>query len=73
MDSKVKQIRDFIQREAKHAIGAAILDMQDGEAREKIRANRSYLAQQIAWHITEEYRLLELMDIMEWKRQRVRR
>lgn len=62
-----------MQREATHAIYTFIANATNREHAEIIRTNRDNLASQIAWHIAGEYRFLELADIMEWKRTRVRR
>jgi acetylglutamate kinase len=73
MTTKRDEVREFIRREAKSALGEVVASIAHREQAEIIRANRDSLATQIAWHIAEEYRFLELADIMEWRRTRVRR
>ena len=73
MSTKREEIRDFIKREAAYAVHQLASTMSDRTAAETIRVNVGMIAGQIAWHIAEEYRFLELADIMEWKRTRVRR
>ena len=73
MSTKRDEVREFIQREAKNAISVLISNMAERQHGDVIRSNRDSIAGQIAWHIAEEYRFLELADIMEWKRTRVRR
>jgi hypothetical protein len=73
MTTKRDEVREFIRREAKKALGEVIANAPNREHAEIIRASRETLATTIAWHIAEGYRFLELADIMEWKRTRVRR
>jgi len=73
MSTKRDEVREFIKRKASSAIADSIASMQDREAAEKIRVNRNYLASQIAFEVADTYPFLELADIMEWKRTRVRR
>jgi len=71
--TKRDQVREFINKESAHAIEQHIAGMFNREAAEIIRLNRHELARAVGWQIAEEYRFLELADIMEWKRSRVRR
>lgn len=71
--SKRDEVRDFINRQARCALNELIGEMGNREQAEVIRTNRDYIANKLGWHIAEQYRFLELSDIMEWKRTRVRR
>ncbi len=71
--TKKQEVYDFIRRKAKQAISIHSVEISDRAVAETIRANRSNLAEVIALEIAEEYSFLELVDIMEWKRSRVRR
>lgn len=69
--SKREEIMNFITRKA--TIALAELAMEKPALTEMLRTNRYEFARKIGYAITEEYSFLELADIMEWKRQRVRR
>lgn len=73
MATKRDEVREFLRREAKRALNDHCVDMSDRESAEVIRKAREGIALAVAWHIAEEYRFLELADLMEWKRTRVRR
>lgn len=70
---KRDELRAFINREAVHAMNDWAADEPDRETAETVRGRRAPIAGAIAWHIAEQYRFLELADIMEWKRTRERR
>jgi uncharacterized protein YsxB (DUF464 family) len=71
--TKRDEVRDFVKRESREALNSQIADMSNREHAEVIRQNRDYICAAVAWHLAEEYRFLQLADIMEWKRTRVRR
>lgn len=73
MSGKREQVRQFIDGETRLAIADYISGMNNREHAEAIRQNRNSIAERISFHLWSEYRFLELTDIMEWKRQRVRR
>lgn len=73
MTTKRDEVRDFIQREVKNALSVLVSNMANRQDGDIIRSNRETMSIQIAWHLTEQYRFLELADIMEWRRTRVRR
>jgi hypothetical protein len=73
MDSKQDQVREFIKRQIREALLVASAETSDRAMGETVRQNATYLASQCCWHIAENYRFLELADIMEWKRTRTRR
>lgn len=71
--TKREEVREFLKREIRNALGLLVVDMSNKENAEVIRAHRDSIATQVSWHIQEQYRFLELCDIMEWKRTRERR
>ncbi len=71
--SKREEVREFLKRETANAISMLIATMGDREAAATIRSNRESIATQVSWHISEQYRFLELCDIMEWKLTREKR
>lgn len=73
MDSKRDQVREFVKRKAKAAFADRIMTMSDRDSAETIRRNVDHLSAAIAYEIADTYPFLELADIMEWKRTRVRR
>lgn len=73
VDSKREQVRSMIQRRAYKALAERSATMPDRAQAEVIRVNIQQLSSAIAYDIAEEYAFLELADIMEWKRTRVRR
>ncbi len=72
-DSKRQQVKDFIQRKVTDALYESVCVMSDRAQAEAIRLNINQLASRVAWTVWTEYSFLELADIMEWKRSRVRR
>lgn len=72
-NTKRDEVREFIKRETTNAISVLIATIADKEAGSVIRSNRENIAITVSWHIAEQYRFLELCDIMEWKRTRARR
>ncbi len=73
MATKRDEVREFLRREVKRSINDHCADISDRELAETIRKSRDGIAVAAAWHIAEEYRFLELADLMEWRRTRVRR
>jgi hypothetical protein len=73
MTTKNEQVREFIQREVKNALYELIATMGNRDHAEVLRTNRDYLSGNISWHFAQDYKFLELADIMEWRRTRVRR
>ena len=71
--TKAEEVRQFIEAHVMTSLAESITEMTGREHAEAIRLNRRYLASRIAWHFNSQYVYLELSDIMEWKRQRVRR
>lgn len=67
--SKRAEVREFIKRKAVAAIGEYALDVSETD----IGKLRYQVAGYIADEVFKEYSFLELADIMEWKRTRVRR
>ncbi len=72
-DTKRDQLRSMVRRRAGAAIAGRVATMSDRAAAEAIRQNIDQIASSIAFEIADEYPFLELADIMEWKRTRVRR
>lgn len=79
-NSKDEQIRAWIKRMASEAIDAHIAMRLRWEMKIGLTADvaglvrlRDDLAREIGEHAANEYRVLELYDIVEWRRQRVRR
>lgn len=73
MSGKREQVREFIERHVLGCLAEVVADMGNRDHAEAIRSNRRHISQQISWRIWQEYVFLELADIMEWKRTRVRR
>ncbi len=73
MSTKRDEVRDFVKRRAWAAIAEKVARMNDRGHAETIRLNIEQLASGIAYEIADTYPFLELADIMEWKRTRVRR
>lgn len=73
MQSKRDEVRAFMERWVFEAILLHTAHMGDRTSAETIRGNSTPIANMIARTITEQYRFLELTDIFEWKRERVRR
>jgi hypothetical protein len=71
--TKRDEIRAYIKRTIEEGVLLHSARMADRVAAETIRQRASALAGDISWHVCEEYRYLELADIFEWKRERVRR
>ena len=73
MKNKRDELRECIQRRAKSALYVRASTLIDREQAEAIRKNVDTLANAIAWQCCDTYEFLEIADIMEWKRTRVRR
>ena len=73
MDSKSTQIRLFIERQVKEAILLYSGEMFNRQTAEVLRLEARIIAQQAGCRVSNGYAFLELADIMEWKRTRVRR
>lgn len=73
VDNKREQVRSMIQRRASRALAERTATMMNRDHAEAIRLNLQQLSSAVAFEIAEEYAFLELADIMEWKRIRVRR
>jgi hypothetical protein len=71
--SKRDEVRAFIRRAAEEALLLKSTRMSDRTQAEVVRQISGALAESVCWHVCEEYRYLELLDIFEWKRERVRR
>ncbi len=71
--SKQEEVYFLIQKLAKRGIIAYASEMSDRGIAETIRDRRSDLARAVADAVVEQYSMLELYDIMEWKRTRTRR
>lgn len=72
MSSKRDQVREMIERKARRAIAEWIGDNPQN-SQQPLQQIRGTLALIVAQRITEEYEFLELADIMEWRRTRVKR
>ena len=74
---KKELIREFIARQVQSAIDHMAADRLlqpiagSEEAALLIRFKRD-ISHRVGWQVTEQYRFLELADIMEWKRTRER-
>lgn len=67
-------IYNWIERRSKEAIASIIADPGlDTAVRSMLVNYRANIAHRIANHLTQQYELLELFDIVEWKQRRVRR
>lgn len=73
MSTKRDEVRDFVKRKARQAVADRIATMSDRAAAESIRVNMDHVCAAIAFEIADEYSFIQLSDIMEWKRTRVRR
>ena len=73
MNTKRDEVRDFVKRRARAALAESVASMQDRAAAETIRVNLNFICAAVACEIAATYPFLELADIMEWKRTRVRR
>lgn len=73
--SKVDEVRGFISRCLDQALDQRIARLVEANntAAVTLRKESSEIRWTMEGIVTEEYRLLELYDIVEWKRQRVRR
>ena len=71
--SKRDELREMLKRRIESGLAELCFKMQDREVAEVVRRNVGYFSNGLAWHLTEQYAVLELFDIMEWKRTRVRR
>lgn len=73
MSSKRDQVREMIERKARRAIAEWMGNNPNGASTKPLYEIHGTLAMLIAQRITEEYEFLELADIMEWRRTRVKR
>ena len=71
--TKRDEVRGMVRRHASEALLLRSATMNDRGAAEVIRTNANHLADAVAYEVCEEYSFLELADIMEWKRTRVKR
>lgn len=71
--SKRDEIRRFIQRRSFNALAQRVATMQNREHAESIRLSMESLSHAVAFEIADEYTFLELADIMEWRKTRVKR
>jgi hypothetical protein len=73
--TKREEVGAFLTEQAGNAIDHLIaMRIQSSPESAKLLADlRNEIALEVAYEITEEYRFLQLADIMEWKRTRVRR
>jgi len=71
--TKRDEVRDFMLRRAEEAILLHSARMGDRVQAETVRSIARQMANSVAFEVCDEYRFFELADIMEWKRQRVRR
>ncbi len=69
--TKPDEIDAFIQRKVREAL--AELAMDNPELNDVLRQQRTTISNYVSSRIISEYGFLELADIMEWKRSRVRR
>lgn len=79
-NSKQEKIQAWLKRMAGEAIDQQIATRLHWDLKIGLTADvaalvrfRDELARAISEHATGDYRVLELFDIVEWKRQRVRR
>lgn len=72
-ESKRDEVRNFAKRKARTALYERAGTMNNREQAEVIRQNVDQLASAVACEIADAYCFVELADIMEWKRTRVRR
>jgi hypothetical protein len=71
--SKAEEVRSLMERKVNAALAELIVTMSDREASEVIRRNMGTIGRVVGYEVCTEYSFLELADIMEWKRTRVRR
>ena len=71
--TKQQEIYYMLMKHSRRAIAVYIANMTNREAAEVIRVHRDDLGRAVSDAIIEEYAMVELADIMEWKRTRVRR
>lgn len=70
--TKAEEVGGFVR----HKVRAALADTalyEDPEFRAAILKYHTVIARAVAEEVVSEYSMLELSDIMEWKRTRVRR
>lgn len=73
MSSKEQLIDQFIERKTKAALYRYVGQMNDRVQAETIRQNITQICFHVSMEVSTEYSFLELADIMEWKRTRVRK
>jgi hypothetical protein len=73
MTGKRDEMRNAIQRRALSGIYQRCCTMNDRVAAEAIRVNAQMLSSAVAFECCNEYEFLEIADIMEWRRERIRR
>lgn len=73
MSTKKEEVYQFLRRKARNSIATYSVELSDRTAAEVIRSHRNALAETIAQGLLDDYVFLELADIMEWRRTRVRR
>lgn len=71
--SKESEIQSFIKQKALVALNEIIAELSDRQQAESVRNIRLAIAARVGWEVVSRYSFLELADIMEWRRTRVRR
>ena len=71
--TKQEKLRAMYGRRLKSGVAEWCFELSNRELAEAVRKESGNLVRMLAWHLVEEYPLLELFDIVEWKRTRVRR
>ena len=71
--SKQSEVHTFVKRMASRAVAEIVCGTTDQVVAQWLGRNRTYVALRIAEEVSAEYAFLELADIMEWKRSRVKR
>lgn len=73
MTTKHNEVYSLIRKLAEESTALASAEIADRAIVETIRVQRKWLATCVADRVVQQYNFLELLDILEWKRQRVRR
>ena len=71
--SKTDELRKMFSSRIREGLAQWCFDTCERELAERVRANGDRISNSLTYYLTDTYRLLELYDIVEWKRTRTRR
>ena len=69
--TKSTEVHQFIQRCTENAIRKRAFDM-DQQDRDTMKRQIGNILYAVAAEVSEQYRIMELADIFEWKRTRIK-